>query len=60
MNNETCRCNECGTDILPNMGFQVRRVWSGNGKEYFIDLCDTCWYNEDKAAWRSRRMGARL
>jgi hypothetical protein len=44
MNDETCKCYECNTEIPANMGFTVSRVSRFSGKVFYMDLCDDCWY----------------
>ena len=46
MNDETCKCFECNTEILPNMGFTVSQLSRYTGKVFYYDLCDLCWFNE--------------
>lgn len=44
MNDETCKCYECGKEIPSNMAHTLSRVSRYTGKVFYLDLCDECWW----------------
>lgn len=46
MNNETCKCDECGVEIPANLGMKETRIYRRTNTTYTVDLCEPCWFGD--------------